>query len=148
MWAATGRIIVEKLSAPLYHYTVKRSCNAIFNLSIILCPWNRIESQFKELLSHSNLFIQLFVCIFVYLITCLFGHSPIDLYYSSEYSFIFHLCSVFEIFGPSILGVSTAEEIEEFVQSVFPDTMLLRDVVLEDFEKTYVFQEGVDNRVW
>ena len=54
---------------------------------------------------------------------------------------------VFEIFGPSILGVSTPDEIEELVQSVFPDEMLSRVVSLEDFERTLVVQDGLDNQL-
>ena len=54
---------------------------------------------------------------------------------------------VFEIFGPCILGVSTPDEIEELVQSVFPDEMLSRVVSLEDFERTLVVQDGLDNQL-
>jgi hypothetical protein len=53
---------------------------------------------------------------------------------------------VFEIFGPSILGVSGEEEIEELVQSVFPDVMLDRVVSLKDYERTLVVQEGIYNQ--
>ena len=60
---------------------------------------------------------------------------------------IFHYHRVFEIFGPSILGTTSSEEIEELVQSVFPDEMLLRDVSLADYERTLVVQEGLDNQV-
>lgn len=53
---------------------------------------------------------------------------------------------VFEIFGPSILGVSEESEIEELVQSVFPDEMLKRVVSLAEFERTLVIQDGIDNQ--
>lgn len=54
---------------------------------------------------------------------------------------------VFEIFGPSILGKLCEEEIEVLVQSVFPDEMLKRVVSLDDYAKTLVVQEGVDNQI-
>jgi hypothetical protein len=53
---------------------------------------------------------------------------------------------VFEIFGPLILGVSEESEIEELVQSVFPDEMLKRVVSLEEFERTLVIQDGINNQ--
>jgi hypothetical protein len=52
---------------------------------------------------------------------------------------------VFEIFGPSILGASTESDIEELVQSIFPDEMLLRIVSLQDYERTLVVQDGIIN---
>ena len=60
---------------------------------------------------------------------------------------ILFIFRVFEIFGPSILGTQCAEEIEELVQSVFPNEMLKRAVSLDDYAKTLVIQEGVDNQV-
>lgn len=66
--------------------------------------------------------------------------------------FYSHFClclrlRVFEIFGPSILGALCEEEIEVLVQSVFPDEMLKRVVSLDDYAKTLVVQEGVDNQI-
>lgn len=54
---------------------------------------------------------------------------------------------VFEIFGSSILGAQSSEDIEILVQSVFPDAMLKRVVSLDDYAKTLVVQEGVDNQI-
>jgi hypothetical protein len=52
---------------------------------------------------------------------------------------------VFEIFGPSILGASSESDVEELVQSIFPDEMLLRIVTLQDYERTLVVQDGIIN---
>lgn len=62
----------------------------------------------------------------------------------SIFTFFFR---VFEIFGPSILGELCEAEIEVLVQSVFPDEMLKRVVSLDDYAKTLVVQEGVDNQI-
>jgi hypothetical protein len=42
--------------------------------------------------------------------------------------------------------VSEESEIEELVQSVFPNEMLERVVSLEEFERTLVIQDGIDNQ--
>jgi hypothetical protein len=42
--------------------------------------------------------------------------------------------------------VSEESEIEELVQSVFPDEMLKRVVSLEEFERTLVIQDGINNQ--
>ena len=54
---------------------------------------------------------------------------------------------VFEIFGPSTIGPITAADIEDLVQSILPDTMLLRKESLQDFERTLLLQDGVDNQL-
>ena len=61
--------------------------------------------------------------------------------------FFIFMFRVFEIFGPSILGELCEGEIEVLVQSVFPDEMLKRVVSLDDYAKTLVVQEGVDNQI-
>ena len=45
------------------------------------------------------------------------------------------------------MGPITAEDIEDLVQSILPDTMLLRKESLQDLEKTLVIQDGVDNQL-